>query len=124
MFTGAHPPFLKPMVGTEAGGRYFYVPLPFQQSCKIVIETETVHFFQINYARYPKGTVIKTYEDPPTGDFLHSLEEARELLSSAASDISSHLVAEGTQVKTESRRETLGPGDTLTVFEETIKALK
>ncbi|MBN2473802.1 MAG: DUF2961 domain-containing protein [Pirellulales bacterium] len=117
MFTGAHPPFLRPMVGTEAGGRYFYVPLPFQQSCQIVIETETVHFFQINYAKYPKGTVIKTYQDPPTGDFLRSLDEARELFGSAGSDISARLVPEATPMETETRRETLRPGESVTLFE-------
>lgn len=118
MFTGAHPPFLRPMVGTEAGGRYFYVPLPFQKSLKIVIETETVHFFQINYAKYPKGTEIETYEDPPTGEFARSLDDARKLFSSATSDITSRLVPEGTEIKTETCRKTLAPGKTVTLFEK------
>jgi hypothetical protein len=117
LFDGTHPPFLPPLVGTEAGGRYSYVPLAFQRSCKIVVRTGVVHFFQINHARYPKDTVIATFENPPSDAFLRYLEEVRGILRSAGSDISSHLVPGGIPIKWQTRRQTLRPGTSVTLFD-------
>ncbi|MBN1911393.1 MAG: DUF2961 domain-containing protein [Pirellulales bacterium] len=117
LFSGKHAPFLRPLIGTEAGGRYSYVPLPFRKSCKIVIDTKVVHFFQINHAKYPKGTKIATYEQPAKGDYLRALDNARKLLGSAGTDISSYLVPKDTPITTQTRRESLGLGKTVTLFE-------
>ncbi len=119
VFAGAHTPFLAPLVGTEAGGRYSYVPLAFQRSCKIVVQTEIVHFFQINYARYPQDTQIATYEDPPSAAFLRYVNEIRRILRSAGSDISSHLVPKAVRIETQTCRQTLMPGQSVTLFDAT-----
>lgn len=117
MFGGTRAPFWPPLIGTEAGGRYSYVPLAFEKSCKIAIETNIVHFFQINYARYPKDAMVTTYQDPPSETFVDCLNKVRDVFRSAGSNISSHLVSEGTPVETKTRRETLGPGESVTLFE-------
>ncbi|MBN1422849.1 MAG: DUF2961 domain-containing protein [Planctomycetes bacterium] len=119
LFEGTHPPFLSPLVGTEAGGRYSYVPLAFQRSCKIVVQTGVVHFFQINHVRYPDDAAVPTYQDPPSDDFLRQLDEVRTLLRSAGSDISSYLVSEGARIETQTCRKTLAPGTSITVFDKT-----
>jgi len=116
MFSGTRAPFLRPLIGTEAGGRYSYVPLPFQKSCKIAIETNIVHFFQINCAKYPKDAVVATYQDRLSQVTAGYLNEVRELFRSAGSDISSHLVPEGTQIEKKTSRETLAPGKSVTLF--------
>ena len=77
LFEGNIRPFLSPLVGAGVGGRFSYVPLTYQRSCKIIIKTETLHFFQINYARYPDGFVIPTYQDPPSEDFRRQLVSQR-----------------------------------------------
>jgi len=41
LFNGTHAPFLSPLVGAGVGGRYSYVPLPFERSCKILVKTGT-----------------------------------------------------------------------------------
>jgi hypothetical protein len=116
LFTGKHAPFLSPLVGTGAGGRYCYVPLTFQHSCKVLARAETFHFYQICYAQYPEDFVIPTYEDPPSEAFLSLLEDAKSLICSAGSDISSYLVPEGTRMKVHYVRKTLQSEQTVTMF--------
>lgn len=117
LFTGTHSPFLSPIVGSGVGGNYCYLPIPYQRSCKILVKTETFYFYQINYARFPADTVIPSYQDPPSDAFLGRLDRARATLASTGSDISSHLVPEGTRVETAASRHTLKPGQSVTLFE-------
>ena len=119
LFDGTRPPFLPPMAGAGVGGHWSYVPLAYQKSCKVVVKAETFNFYQINYARYPKNTVIPTYQDPPTADFVRRLEDAGRILRASGSDISPHLVPEGTRIETRACRATLGPGQSVTLFEAT-----
>ena len=116
LFDGANWPFLFPLVGAGVGGRFCYVPFTYQRSLKIVVKTETFHFFQINYARYPDNFVIPTYQDPPSEDFRRHLEAAVKLFNRAGSDISSHLVPEKATIKTTNVRQILQPGRTATLF--------
>lgn len=37
LFTGSQPPFLSPVVGIGAGGFSSYLPLPYKESCKILV---------------------------------------------------------------------------------------
>ncbi len=116
LFAGTHAPFLSPLVGTGAGGRYSYVPLTFQRSCKVLVRAEKFHFYQISYAQYPADFKIPTYEDPPSDAFLRLLEKAESLIRSAGSDISPYLVSEGTRMKVHRTRKILQPGQTVTMF--------
>lgn len=50
LFTGKHAPFLKPHVGSGAGGYFCYVPVPFQKSVKVLYRGPKLQFYQINYA--------------------------------------------------------------------------
>ena len=116
LFEGTHAPFLAPLVGSGVGGNYSYVPLTFRSSCKVLVRAERIRFYQINYSRYPENSGIDTYEDPPSSAFLTQLEKAREIFSQAGTDISLHLVPEGTQLKVTTVRKTLPPGGTQTLF--------
>lgn len=117
LFDGTHAPFLAPLAGGGAGGRYSYVPLPFRRSCKIVVRAEKFQFYDINFARFPAGFDLPTYQHPPTQQFLAGLARARDLLSTpAGSDVSRALVPPGTRVKTMASRGVLAPGGRLTVF--------
>jgi hypothetical protein len=117
LFDGTRPPFLPPVAAAGVGGHWSYVPLAYQKSCKIVVKAEVFNFYQINYATYPKGTIVPTYQDPPPPDFIHGLEEAGEILRASGSDISSRLVPEGARIETRTSRATLGPGQTVSLFE-------
>ncbi|MBN1851619.1 MAG: DUF2961 domain-containing protein [Pirellulales bacterium] len=90
LFTGKREPFVRPIVGYGAGGFYSYVPLPFEKSCKILIEAEKMRFYQINYAIYPPGSAVKTWEAKPSEAYLAHQKIAQELWASPGSDISAY----------------------------------
>ena len=49
LFKGNLSIFRKPLVGKGLGGFYSYIPIPYQQSFKIVVGGTTPKFFQIQY---------------------------------------------------------------------------
>ncbi len=118
MFDGAHPPFLAPLVGAGSGGRYSYVPLPFRKSVKILVRTKRFRFYDINYVRFPVGTEIETYTDPPSGSYARDLERLRAAFGARpGSDISKSLVPEGAPLETRAISASLPPGGRVTLFE-------
>jgi hypothetical protein len=50
LFSGNQAPFLKPDVGSGAGGYFCYVPLRFEKSIKVLYRGPKLQFYQINYA--------------------------------------------------------------------------
>lgn len=60
-FTGQNAPFLKPLVNWAAGGAYSYVPIPYQESCKVVLRASRTQFYDINFVQYPKGTKVAPF---------------------------------------------------------------
>jgi len=118
LFQGNIRPFLSPLVGAGVGGRFSYVPLTYQHSCKVIVKTETFHFFQLNYARYPDGFVIPTYQDPPSEEFRRHLEAAIKLFSRVGSDITSALIPANVSLKTKAVQGILQPGRTVILFKK------
>ena len=64
LFTGATPPFVQPLVGSEVGGYVSYLPLPYAESLKIVYEGEDIRFHQIQVRRYPEGASVASFALP------------------------------------------------------------
>jgi len=117
VFDGRHSPFLAPLVGAGAGGRYSYVPLTYCKSCKILVKAEAFRFIQINYARFAPDANIPTFENPPGPGFLRAVDEAARLFASTGSDISPSLVPEGTRLEKKVVRAELPPGGAVTLLE-------
>jgi hypothetical protein len=61
LFSGKVFPFIRPIVGNEAGGYYSYIPIPFARSLKIVFEGERIQFHQIQYRLLPAGERIESF---------------------------------------------------------------
>jgi len=119
LFMGNEPPFVSPLVGYGAGGFYSYVPLSFRKSCKVLVRAERVQFYQINYARYPDGAPITTWQVSPSDEYLQHQEKAASLFASTGSDISDRVVPEGSASTTSRTSVSLEPGATATLFETT-----
>lgn len=64
LFSGIHPPFLRPIVGNEVGGYYAYFPIPYARSLKIVYEGDDIRFHQIQYRTLPPETRVASLEMP------------------------------------------------------------
>jgi hypothetical protein len=116
LFSGKQFPFLSPVVGTGAGGFYSYLPLPYKESCKVVVKADRLMFYQINYATYPAGAQIESYAAAPSKEFREHLEKARMLFASSGSDISSYTTPNGQRLQTHKFTQALMPGRTVTVF--------
>ncbi len=61
-FDGKNAPFNFPSIVNEASrGQNSYLPIPFQQSCKIVGDKGWGDFYHFTYATYPKDTTLPTF---------------------------------------------------------------
>jgi hypothetical protein len=66
-FSGDTAPFDYPRLSYDLGkrgssGQNLYFPIPYQKSCKIVAENRWGEFYQIDYATYPAGTKLPTFD--------------------------------------------------------------
>lgn len=117
LFNGKNEAFVRPLVGSGAGGFYCYVPLPFAKSCKIVIKAEKMQFYQINYSIYPEDADIHTFKWPPSEEYLKERQIAQDLVSSSGKDISAYTAANPETRKLHRSRNTLAPGQSCTIFQ-------
>jgi hypothetical protein len=116
MIDGKHSPFLAPLVGSGVGGRYIYVPLTYQASCKIIVKAPIFCFYDINYATYPKNTIIPTFQNPPTEEWMRKVRKAGSIMESTGTNISKYLVREGARIETVKINETVSPGKTVELY--------
>ncbi|MCX6226940.1 MAG: DUF2961 domain-containing protein, partial [Bacteroidia bacterium] len=116
MVDGKHSPFLAPLVGAGVGGRYCYVPLTYQKSCKVIVKAPIFCFYDINYATYPKNTVITTFQNPPAAEWIKKVDKISKILHAAGTNISEYLVAEGTRIETLKVTKSLVPGKPVEIF--------
>ena len=61
LFSGELKQFPKPLVGTSLGGFYCYVPIPYKNGCKVVIEGNGVKYYQITYNEFKSDNGIETF---------------------------------------------------------------
>ena len=117
LFSGRQFPFLAPVSGIGAGGFYTYVPVPYKESCKVVIKAERLMFYQINYATYTVGSQIESYATAPSNEFKEQLEKARTLFASSGTDISSYTTSDNQKIQTRKFNGSLASGKAVTIFE-------
>ena len=55
LFSGKLPQFPQPLVGEGQGGYYCYVPIPYRDGCKLLVEGTGVRFYQITYREFPSA---------------------------------------------------------------------
>ncbi len=109
LFSGKHAPFTGPLVGHAVGGYYSYVPLQFKKSIQIRVRAPKMQFYQINYALYPPGTDIASF-DPASPQLQNDL---REISHNLQPDEVGHPA--GAQV--ERQEHVLHAGETVTLFD-------
>lgn len=75
LFNGKVYPFIPPLVGQHiVGGYYSYLPIPYNNGCKIVFRGERMLFYQFQYREYPDSYQVKTFNP-----MKMTVEEDREL---------------------------------------------
>ena len=116
LFDNSLERFPQPLAGQGPGGYYSYVPIPYRQSCKVVIEGLGVRFYQLNYVTFPNAEGVNTFQMEMTG-------EEKELLKKAVarwSDPLGDLIKTGTAVEIPLVHRPAGSDPVL--FSHTLKA--
>ena len=62
LFAGKLPQFPKPLVGEGQGGYYCYVPIPYRDGCKLLVEGTGVRFYQITYREFPSAGGVSSFK--------------------------------------------------------------
>ena len=82
IFSGEHPHFPRPLVMEGSGGFVSYVPIPFRNGCKVVVEGEGVRFFQIGVLALPSAEGVATFTAEPSEEVRAALGKAKLLWTS------------------------------------------
>ncbi|HVM89586.1 MAG TPA: glycoside hydrolase family 172 protein [Puia sp.] len=83
LFSGKIFPFIAPLCGSQLGGYYCYIPIPYQKELKIVCRGKHLQFHDIQYRTFGQGTIVKNFS-------LNVSNEEKELLSSIQKLWSNH----------------------------------
>src|SRR5665213_3186139 len=68
LFSGKVFPFISPLCGNQLGGYYCYLPMPFNNGCKIVVRAKQMQFYQVQCRSYPDTYSVKTFNPELSGD--------------------------------------------------------
>lgn len=117
LFSGKQFPFLSPISGIGAGGFYTYAPLPYKQSCKVLLKAEKAMFYQINFATYKSDSPIESYGTSPPDEFKEHLEKARTVFASPGKDLSFATTPVQKEIQTRKFIGTLSANSTVKIFE-------
>ena len=115
LFSGKVFPFVNPVCGNEVGGYYCYLPITYGKSCKIVYAGERIQFHQIQSRAYPAGAAVESFTMDWTAKAKAALETACRLWKGETDPL--NLLREtGAEVKVETKRFFLSPGETVSFF--------
>ena len=85
-FDGSNVPFTRPaLVHETARGLNNYVPIPYQDSCKIVAEEDWGRYYHFNYTTYPQGTILPTFDVDLSPVESEALDNANTILANGGS---------------------------------------
>lgn len=88
LFNRTIEPFTRPaLVHETAKGQNCYVPIPYQKSCKIVVEGEWGRFYHFTYTTYPKNTGVPTFSMKLSAEESAALDKADKILTECGSPL-------------------------------------
>lgn len=111
-FDGNTEPFDRSaLVHTTALGRNNYVPIPYQESCKVLAESDYGQYYHFTYRTDPQQTILPTFNLGLSPVELEALDDANSIL--ASSGIEPQYEGEVTEHVTV----TIAPGETTRFLE-------
>lgn len=76
LFGGKLARFPKPLVGEAIGGFTCYVPIPYRDGCKVVVDGTAVRFYQITYNTFSSARGVKSFQLAMNEEEQRQLERA------------------------------------------------
>jgi hypothetical protein len=109
LFSGKVFPFVQPLCGNELGGYYAYLPIPFDNGCKIVFRGKIVRFLQIQYREFDENAKVKKFS-------LNLNTEEKMKLSEIAGVWNGNESIKPSKTKLSKKQITLKPGEEIEIF--------
>lgn len=115
LFSGKQYPFVRPVVGNEVGGYYCYLPIPFEESCKIVFKGK-MQFIQIQYSETEAERIEKSFPGQFSQAERAALDSAVELWKNYGKNVLNEIPGSTGELKTSAKSLTIKPGETQSIF--------
>ncbi|RNI26494.1 glycoside hydrolase family 172 protein [Rufibacter latericius] len=113
LFTGKHDPFVAPLCGTQLGGFYCYLPIPYEKSLKILYTGKNLRFHQIQFRSLDRKERMGSF----TPALLNQNKDVLEKIASAWGKQTSPLLLYGDKLKSQKVNVVLRKGAEATLFE-------
>ncbi|MFC1736440.1 glycoside hydrolase family 172 protein [Candidatus Hydrogenedentota bacterium] len=82
MFDGVTAPFNYPSLAYDSGkGKNCFVPIPYQKSCKIVVDEGWGKYYHFTYTTFPAGADVPTFSTDLTDEEKDALKQVDEFLA-------------------------------------------
>ncbi len=118
LFSGEKYPFSRPVVGNEVGGYYCYLPIPYQNSCKIVFKGK-MQFHQVLYRELKGDKTISSFPKKLSKEEDEALSSVIKVWKNSGENIRTLLPSMLENVKTVSKSVVLKPGEMKSIFSTT-----
>jgi hypothetical protein len=112
MFSGKKAPFLDPLCGSQLGGHYCYLPVPYERSLRIVLKGNLLRFHQTQYRTLRNGEKVTSF----SMDLFRSHENIFRQIGAAWKKQQSPLAVYGSALKTKKINLVLRPGVEENIF--------
>lgn len=120
LFSNKKYPFLEPVCGEGVGGYYCYLPIPYQKSCKIVLNGSIMKFYQIQYRNMP-GYEIKSFSAELSSKERNTLKEVcQRWQTSSNPTINALAIGKSENYKVEEKSFSLVPGEEKVIFQTNV----
>ncbi len=120
LFSGQVYPFVAPLCNNQLGGYYCYLPIPFNQACKIVYKGKKTQFHQIQYRTYPAHYELQSFSLKLQSAEKKSLLDIKDLWSQSIHNPASFYLPSVISIKESKKNLTLNPGQVLNLFNSTM----
>ena len=116
LFSGKVYPFIAPLCANQLGGFYCYLPVPFNESCKIVFRGKRTRFHQIGYRLFPEGIGVDKFSLPLKKEQEQAIEKIKLKWNNPSFNVKD-INNEKLTFSSIRKNLTLSPGENATVFE-------
>ncbi len=87
LFDGGSFPFDLPHISYDAArGKNCYLPIPYNESCKVVVYGDWGRYYQIGYVTYAEGTTVESFSLPLSAEGQQALLSAEAAFAASGSD--------------------------------------
>lgn len=112
LYSGKVYPFVAPLCSNQLGGYYCYLPIPFANSCKVVLKAKSTQFHQIGYKLYDKSKTIKSF----SLQIDEATKQSLEKIITVFDKISSIQIDKNNSTNEVQKKVSINPGENVEVY--------